>query len=141
MSGYIIRRLIAIPVMLLVLSFILFLLIWTLPGDAAFTAALSISETINVDVARERFGLDRPWYVQYGDWLGGIFVGDFGRDPTKPISESPARVRFTAPTMEAWGIPYYRLDGQDDVGVLDGAFAQAYETRGPVVVIIGAATA
>ena len=70
-----------------------------------------------------------------------IFVGDFGRDPTKPISESPARVRFTAPTLEAWGIPYYRIDGPDDVGALDGAFAQAYERRGPVVIIIGASTA
>lgn len=104
MSGYIIRRLIAIPVMLLVLSFILFLLIWTLPGDAAFTAALSISETINVDVARERFGLDRPWYVQYGDWLGGIFVGDFGESLTPPHDSIMGSVKERLPKTVEVGL-------------------------------------
>ncbi len=84
MWAYIIRRLIAIPLMLLVLSFILFLLIWTLPGDAAFTAALSISDTVNLDLLRERFGLDHPWYEQYWDWLSGIFQGDFGNSLTPP---------------------------------------------------------
>lgn len=97
MSGYIIRRVIAIPVMLLVLSFILFLLIWTLPGDAAFAGALSISETGNYDVARERFGLDRPWFVQYGDWLGGIFVGDFGESLTPPHDSIMGSVKERLP--------------------------------------------
>ncbi len=97
MSGYIIRRVIAIPVMLLVLSFILFLLIWTLPGDAAFAGALSISETGNYDVARERFGLDRPWFVQYADWLGGIFVGDFGESLTPPHDSIMGSVKERLP--------------------------------------------
>jgi peptide/nickel transport system permease protein len=97
MSAYIVRRLIAIPLMLLVLSFILFLLIWILPGDAAFSGALSISETGNYDVARERFGLDRPWYVQYGDWLGGIFVGDFGESLTPPHDSIMGSVKERLP--------------------------------------------
>ena len=84
MSGYIIRRLIAIPLMLLVLSLVLFLLIWTLPGDAAFTAASSISAEVNLEKMQERFGLDRPWYVQYWDWISGIFQGDFGESLTPP---------------------------------------------------------
>ena len=104
MSSYIIRRLIAIPLMLLVLSFILFLLIWTLPGDAAFAAALSISETVNVDVARERFGLDRPWYVQYGDWLGGIFVGDFGESLTPPHDSIMGSVKERLPKTIEVGV-------------------------------------
>ena len=97
MSAYIVRRLIAIPLMLLVLSFVLFLLIWILPGDAAFSGALSISETGNYDVARERFGLDRPWYVQYGDWLGGIFVGDFGESLTPPHDSIMGSVKERLP--------------------------------------------
>ena len=97
MATYIVRRLIAIPLMLLVLSFILFLLIWILPGDAAFSGALSISETGNYDVARERFGLDRPWYVQYGDWLGGIFVGDFGESLTPPHDSIMGSVKERLP--------------------------------------------
>ena len=104
MGNYIIRRLVAIPLMLLVLSLVLFLLIWTLPGDAAFTAALSISETINVDVARERFGLDRPWYVQYGDWLGGIFVGDFGESLTPPHDSIMGSVKERLPKTVEVGL-------------------------------------
>ena len=104
MRTYIIRRLIAIPLMLLVLSFILFLLIWILPGDAAFSGALSISETGNYDVARERFGLDRPWYVQYGDWLGGIFVGDFGESLTPPHDSIMGAVKERLPKTIEVGV-------------------------------------
>ena len=101
MWNYIIRRLIAIPLMLLVLSLVLFLLIWTLPGDAAFTAALSIADTVNLEKLQERFGLDRPWYVQYGDWLGGIFVGDFGDSLTPPHDSVMSSVKERLPkTLE-----------------------------------------
>lgn len=84
MRNYIIRRLIAIPVMLFVLSFVLFLLIFILPGDAAFSIVGGIAESRNLDAFREMLGLDRPWYVQYFDWLGGIFVGDLGVSLTPP---------------------------------------------------------
>ena len=104
MSAYIIRRLLAIPLMLLVLSFLLFVLIWILPGDAAFSGALSISETGNYDVARERFGLDRPWYVQYGDWLGGIFVGDFGESLTPPHDSIMGSVKERLPKTIEVGV-------------------------------------
>lgn len=84
MRNYIIRRLVAIPVMLLVLSFVLFLLIYILPGDAAFRVVAGIEEARNLDQWRAELGLDRPWYVQYGDWLGGIFQGDFGDSLSPP---------------------------------------------------------
>ncbi|MCY3505754.1 MAG: ABC transporter permease [Dehalococcoidia bacterium] len=101
MRTYILRRLIAIPLMLLLLSLVLFLLIWTLPGDASFSAALSISDVPNLEVARERLGLDRPWYVQYGDWLGGIFVGDLGESLTPPHDSIMGSVKERLPkTLE-----------------------------------------
>ncbi len=84
MWSYIIRRLVAIPVMLLILSFVLFLLIFILPGDAAFSIVAGIAESRNLDGFREQLGLDRPWYVQYFDWLGGIFQGDLGTSLTPP---------------------------------------------------------
>lgn len=108
MSSYITRRLVAIPMMLLVLSFILFLLIWILPGDAAFAGALSISETGNYDVARERFGLDRPWYIQYADWLGGVFVGDFGESLTPPHDSIMGSVKERLPkTLEVGALTIF----------------------------------
>jgi len=101
MRTYILRRLIAIPLMLLLLSLVLFLLIWTLPGDASFSAALSISDVPNLEVARERLGLDRPWYVQYFDWLGGIFQGDLGESLTPPHDSILGSVKERLPkTLE-----------------------------------------
>ncbi len=101
MRTYILRRLMAIPLMLLVLSLVLFLLIWTLPGDASFSAALSISDVPNLEVARERLGLDRPWYVQYFDWLGGIFQGDLGESLTPPHDSIMGSVKERLPkTLE-----------------------------------------
>ncbi len=97
MSGYILRRLIAIPLMLLVLSLVLFLLIWTLPGDASFTAASSISDNVNLEKMQERFGLDRPWYVQYWDWLSGIFKGDLGESLTPPHDSVMGSVKERLP--------------------------------------------
>jgi peptide/nickel transport system permease protein len=101
MRTYILRRLMAIPLMLLLLSLVLFLLIWTLPGDASFSAALSISDVPNLEVARERLGLDRPWYVQYFDWLGGIFQGDLGESLTPPHDSIMGSVKERLPkTLE-----------------------------------------
>ena len=84
MRNYIIRRLVAIPIMLVILSFVLFLLIYILPGDASFAVVAGIEEARNLDAFRERLGLDRPWYVQYFDWLGGIFQGNLGTSLTPP---------------------------------------------------------
>ena len=88
MRNYIIRRLVAMPIMLLVMSFVLFLLLWIKPGDAAFAVVAGIEEARNLDVWREELGLDRPWYVQYFDWLGNVFQGDLGdslRPPRNPV--------------------------------------------------------
>ncbi|MCY4392913.1 MAG: ABC transporter permease [Chloroflexi bacterium] len=90
MRNYIIRRLVAMPLMLLVMSFVLFLLLWIKPGDAAFAVVAGIEEARNLDVWREELGLDRPWYVQYFDWLGNVFQGDLGdslRPPRNPVAD------------------------------------------------------
>jgi peptide/nickel transport system permease protein len=68
MTNYIIRRLIAVPFMLLGMSFILFVLLWLRPGSAAFASVASIGDFQGeLDIFEERLGLDRPWYVQYLD--------------------------------------------------------------------------
>jgi peptide/nickel transport system permease protein len=32
-----------------------------------------------IDAIERKWGLDRPWYVQYFTWLGNVFTGDFGQ--------------------------------------------------------------
>lgn len=60
-------------------SFVTFFIFRIVPADAAyFVCTFQCTPEVLEDV-RHEFGLDRPWYEQYGDWLEGLFRGDFGR--------------------------------------------------------------
>jgi peptide/nickel transport system permease protein len=77
---YILRRLLAMVATLLGVSLIVFVMMRLIPGTVVEQllgqSALVGEETIRA--LREFFGLDRPWYVQYFDWIGGLVRGDFG---------------------------------------------------------------
>ena len=86
MTRYIVRRLIAVPFMLLGISFVLFMLLYIRPGSAAFAAIGSVGDADPraFENFEKRFGLDRPWYQQYGDWIWGALQGDLGERLTPP---------------------------------------------------------
>jgi hypothetical protein len=70
-----------------------------------------------------------------------MLVGYFGRDVTRPVRDNPARaVALIEPTLDAWSIPYYPVEGPDDLGAIAQAYAIAEERQGPSVVLIGAPT-
>ncbi len=80
MRTYILRRLFQIVPLLFGISALTFLLLQMAPGDflnqMAENPAIS-AETI--EAMRHRFGLDRPWYVQYGMYLQNLLLRfDFG---------------------------------------------------------------
>ncbi len=75
MGAYIIRRLVAMVLMLIALSMIVFLIFNALPADPArLTCGKSCSPQI-IEANRHRLGLDKPLVNQYGDFVKGIFVG------------------------------------------------------------------
>jgi peptide/nickel transport system permease protein len=68
-------------VILLILSFFVFLLLYLAPGDPAEKRLTSQGVTITKEVLlaeQERLGLLRPFFVRYGEWLLGVMRGDFG---------------------------------------------------------------
>jgi len=68
-----------------------------------------------------------------------MMIGEFLRDPALPSGESPVRaVRMLEPTLEAWDIPYYRLDGPEDLPNVRRAYEASIERRGPVAIPVGA---
>ena len=78
MYSYIIRRIIAtIPVMAVVGVFV-FLLLHLTPGDPAAVIAGDYASPADIAKIRERLGLDRPIYVQFGTWVGHLAQGDLG---------------------------------------------------------------
>lgn len=67
----------------------IWLLAFGLAGDPA-TAMLGATATPDrVAVLRGELGLDRPWPVQYGAWLGGVLTGDLGTSLTSgtPVAD------------------------------------------------------
>ena len=75
MGAYIVRRLIAMVLMLIALSMIVFLIFNALPADPArLTCGKSCSPAI-IEANRHRLGLDKPLVNQYTDFAKGIFVG------------------------------------------------------------------
>jgi peptide/nickel transport system permease protein len=75
----ILRRLAGLPVLLLIVSLGVFSLVALIPGDPAVMLAGGENASLErVAEVREELGLDRPFFEQYVDWLGGALRLDFG---------------------------------------------------------------
>ena len=79
MLKYIARRLIIMIPELLVISFMVFMIMWAAPGDFLdqYRMDPSISPAFLEALAKE-YGLDKPPLVQYGIWLKNLIKGDLG---------------------------------------------------------------
>ena len=80
MKRYVLRRLgLALPTLGLV-SIIVFSMMLLMPGDVVLRMVEGQAYAPTLDALRRELGLDRPAYVQYLDWIGGIVLhGDFGQ--------------------------------------------------------------
>jgi peptide/nickel transport system permease protein len=86
LGKYVLRRFLQMIVVLFIVSVISFIVIKLPPGDFLTvrkaqleSVQASQAQTIaELDMLRERYGLDRPDYIQYLTWIGGILKGDFG---------------------------------------------------------------
>lgn len=92
---YLLRRLVWMIPFLFAVSVVAFVLIQAPPGDylTTYIAKLGQSNEIldqaTVDNLRERFGLDKPLYVQYFKWVSNLVQGDFGMsfEWRQPVSD------------------------------------------------------
>jgi oligopeptide transport system permease protein len=91
LAGYIIRRLLFLPLTLLIVSFATFYITRWGPGDPVrIYAGAGYSDPEALDRVRARYGLDKPIPQQYGIWLKNVVTeGDLGpsiryRDRTIP---------------------------------------------------------
>ena len=80
MLGLIVRRILSLIPILLIVSFVVFMLTELVPGDAAVTIAGGADATPErIEQVRTQLGLDRPVFERYGDWLSDAVQLDFGR--------------------------------------------------------------
>lgn len=78
MTKYIIKRILqAIPLLLLT-SFIVFSLIYVAPFDVIDSMTTPNMTQEQIDLLKERNGLNQPFLIQYGIWLQQILSGQLG---------------------------------------------------------------
>ena len=81
MIGKILKKLASLIVILIILSFLVFGLMYLAPGDPAerklSEQGIAISREV-LEAERAKMGLDKPFLVRYGEWFSGIIHGDFG---------------------------------------------------------------
>jgi peptide/nickel transport system permease protein len=117
MVAFIVRRLLWMVGLLLVISFLTYLIFYTLPSaDPALLRAGRQPTPELVATIRETLGLDKPWYVQYAKYLEKlVFHFDFGYSYQNNVSvreqifdRIPATLSLAVGAMICWlliGIP------------------------------------
>ncbi|MGB8510520.1 MAG: ABC transporter permease [Pyrinomonadaceae bacterium] len=119
MFKFVIRRLlITVPMVIIVVS-----LTWGLirlaPGNF-YSGEKRIPAAIEKNI-REKYGLDKPWYVQYGKMMGSVLRGDFGsslRYEGQAVNQILLR---TLPVSATLGLLAYLISLV--VGILAGTLA------------------
>jgi peptide/nickel transport system permease protein len=100
---YIFRRLlVALPILFGVSLFTFGLVRW-IPGDPILIMLGTDAMGADVEGIRRLYGLDRPWPVQYAEWLANVLRGDLGLSirTRMPVGQSilqrlPVTIELTA---------------------------------------------
>ncbi len=137
MLRLVLTRLALFPLTLLAASLVLFVAINVVPGSAA-RSALGVDATPQAIMRFEALnGLDRPLYLQYGDWLGRALRGDFGVSFQNRVAVGPEITRRLPVTMELALLAFLIANL---IAVPFGALAALFHQRRADTIISGIAT-
>ena len=80
MGRYVVVRLYSMAVTLMGLSVLVFLMLRLVPGTVVeqMIGADAVASPAMVAELKRFFGLDQPWWQQYGRWVAGLAHGDLG---------------------------------------------------------------
>lgn len=81
MGRYLIRRLLQFIPVFLGATFLIFALVFMIPGDPirALSGDKPMPQSVR-DTLRAEYNLDKPLWQQYALYVGGVVQGDFGKD-------------------------------------------------------------
>ncbi len=101
MLNYILRRLLILPVVMFLITSMIFLLLLQLPAERRAQVYVPSANPHLTDAqfeellqaTIERYGLNEPFYVQYSNWITNLVRGDWGYSPTwkQPVLEGLLR--------------------------------------------------
>lgn len=113
MIRFFLRRFTAMMLLIIGVSILVFFLMYLTPGDFLNEARASkdISKEL-IQKLEQEFGLDQPWYIQYGFWFKNILHFNFGESWTYKVPVGQLLVQRVPATLLlsfsslifAWGI-------------------------------------
>jgi peptide/nickel transport system permease protein len=98
-GGFLLRKLGAALVVMVLASMLVFGGVRALPGDPATAFSAESRDPAVLDAVREKYGLNDPIPVQYAKWLGLALKGDLGTDQ-RQLSVSRTIVERIPITLE-----------------------------------------
>jgi oligopeptide transport system permease protein len=126
MFNFIIRRLlVTVPMALIVIS-LTWALIRLAPGNF-YSGEKKLPAAIEKNL-REKYGLDKPWHVQYWRMLSGVLRGDFGNSLKYEGQPVNSILRQTLPVSASLGLLAYILALV--IGVTAGTLAALRQNSG-----------
>ena len=104
MLGYTIKRILQVIPVLLIISFICFMMLRLVPGDPVANMLGVNASKEAIAAQRAELGLDKPLLTQYGDFLVKALQGDLGKSITtrRPVIDEIAQ-RYPATLKLALG--------------------------------------
>ena len=106
MKGFILRRLALLVPTLTGITVVVFLMIYLVPGDPAQVMLGERANAETLAALRQDMGLDQPFHIQLGRFLGDLLTGDLGRSfrthekiTVEIINRFPATVELTMAAM------------------------------------------
>lgn len=99
MFQYVLKRVLALIPILFVVSIIIFSVLHLAPGNPASIMLGPQASPEQVESLYKSLGLDKPFIVQYFDWLKGVLKGDLGDSYFMDISVSQAIISHVGPTL------------------------------------------
>lgn len=144
MAMFILRRIGTMIVTMLALTLVVFYLV-NLPGNLekiAKTEGNMRMTDAEVEAWLEKEGYNRPFFVRYGEWIGGTVTGDMGysRVFRKPVSEVVGERLYYTGILMFW-VMIVMVPGALIVGVLAGMREGSPLDRGLSVGSIGSTSA
>ena len=77
MLGYVLRRLVSVLVTFVIVSMIIFLMMHSIPGGPFDAGDMPLPEEVRQKMMAQ-YGLDKPLWVQYLNYMNGVIRLDFG---------------------------------------------------------------
>lgn len=99
MGAYIFKRFLALIPTLFLMSVIVFLIIYLIPGDPALVMLGDGADENTIALLRTQMGLDLPLLQQYLQWIGHALQGDLGNSFFLKKSVSAAIGEYLQPTL------------------------------------------